>query len=326
MSSPLHPVDMEDWLSENHVRRFSHQAMATIFQVFLVSDDPVYAEQAAHEAFLELDRLEQELSRFIPNSDISRINNLKQGESLIINPATLACLEACQQVHSETGGKFDIAAGSLIHLWRSQNDYSPEEFEIKRQELSNNTNLENLEILADKHQVILHGAHINIDLGGYGKGYALDCMAELLRDWDMTRCLIHGGQSSVLAMDAPTTSGGWPLSISHPQFPEISLMQPNLQNKAISGSGMQKGAHIIDPVSGQPVADKIAAWNQSDTAALGDALSTAFMLMSLEDISDYVANHPDIAACVLLPAINSEKSFHLEWFGKWDKYDSLSSI
>ena len=58
------------------LHRFSHKAMATIYEIFIVHEDANYAQQAAYEAFFELDKLEQELSRFIENSDISRINNL----------------------------------------------------------------------------------------------------------------------------------------------------------------------------------------------------------------------------------------------------------
>ena len=75
-SQPDTFIDNTDWDSICKAHRFSHQAMATTFEVFIVHGDARYAEQAAWAAFDELDRLEAELSRFIENSDISRINNL----------------------------------------------------------------------------------------------------------------------------------------------------------------------------------------------------------------------------------------------------------
>jgi thiamine biosynthesis lipoprotein len=74
------------------VRRFSHEAMATVFEVHAVHDDGRYAEQAAQAAFDLVDRLERELSRFIPNSDISRINDLAPASALGVAPTTLECL------------------------------------------------------------------------------------------------------------------------------------------------------------------------------------------------------------------------------------------
>jgi len=64
------------------MKRFCHEAMATTFEVIIVYDDDRYARQAAAAAFDEVDRLEGELSRFIENSDITRINNLPANEPL----------------------------------------------------------------------------------------------------------------------------------------------------------------------------------------------------------------------------------------------------
>ena len=68
------------------VRRFSHEAMATVFEVHGVHPDARYAAQAAQAAFDLADRLERELSRFLPNSDIGRINQLAAGETTRVGP------------------------------------------------------------------------------------------------------------------------------------------------------------------------------------------------------------------------------------------------
>ena len=66
------------------MKRFSHEAMATTFEVIIVHDDEKYARQAAAAAFDQVNRLEAELSRFIENSDISRINNLPANQPLVL--------------------------------------------------------------------------------------------------------------------------------------------------------------------------------------------------------------------------------------------------
>ena len=63
------------------VCRFSHEAMATVYEVYAVHGNRTYAAQAAQAALDLVDRLERELSRFVPNSDITRINHLGPGES-----------------------------------------------------------------------------------------------------------------------------------------------------------------------------------------------------------------------------------------------------
>ena len=93
------------------VRRYSHEAMNTVFEVFAVHPDKLYAAQAAQAAFQLVDRLENELSRFRSNSDIARINHLAMGESVRVNPTTLECLVIARHLFDLTGGAFDISIG-----------------------------------------------------------------------------------------------------------------------------------------------------------------------------------------------------------------------
>ncbi|MFN2127495.1 MAG: hypothetical protein ACK2TU_06515, partial [Anaerolineales bacterium] len=66
--------DIRNLYNQNSmIHRFSTKAMATIFDIYIAHPDKKYARQAANAAFSELDRLEEELSRFIENSEISRI-------------------------------------------------------------------------------------------------------------------------------------------------------------------------------------------------------------------------------------------------------------
>ena len=94
------------------VRRFSHEAMATVFEVYAVHPDEQYAAQAAQAAFELVDRLERELSRFRSNSDIARVNHLAAGESVRVGPSAIECLLIGRHLYDLTGGAFDIAIGT----------------------------------------------------------------------------------------------------------------------------------------------------------------------------------------------------------------------
>ncbi len=141
---------------------------------------------------------------------------------------------------------------------------------------------------------------MQVDLGGIGKGYAVDQMAELLGDWSIDTALISGGYSSVLALDAPAGTKGWPLTLSDPANRKQILARPYLKRRALSGSGLQKGGHIIDPRTARPVKGKRAAWACAPDAATADALSTAFMVMTADEIKKYRLRHPDIMAMIIL--------------------------
>jgi thiamine biosynthesis lipoprotein len=102
------------------MKRFSHEAMATTFEIIIVHEDERYAQQAAAAAFDEVDRLEGELSRFIENSDISRINNLPANQPLRLGLDAFECLQLSRRIYAETNGAFDITIGPLLSCWRNE--------------------------------------------------------------------------------------------------------------------------------------------------------------------------------------------------------------
>jgi len=270
------------------VRRFSHEAMATVFEVHAVHPDDRYAAQAAHAAFDLVDRLEGDLTRFRPNSDIGRINHLTAGEATRVGPSTMECLVIARHMFDLTGGRFDVSIGS---------------------------GLPTLELDTEHFVVRATTDGVRIDLGGIGKGYAVDRMADVLEEWSLTRALIHGGFSSVLALDAPDGQDGWPLTLSDPASPSRVLAQLESRQTALAASGMRKTDHIVDPRTGQPVRGRSATWvaiprpspAESATsgepapraAAVADALTTAFMLMGQEEIEALCDRSPGVEAWTL---------------------------
>jgi FAD:protein FMN transferase len=125
------------------VRRFSHEAMATVFEVYCVHPDERYAAQAAQATFELVDLLERELSRFLSNSDITRVNHLGAGESTRVGASTLECLVIARHMFDLTGGAFDVSIG---------------------------TGLPSLELDPDDFVVRATRSGVNVDLGGIGKG------------------------------------------------------------------------------------------------------------------------------------------------------------
>jgi len=308
-----------DWDSIPGLRRFSHEAMATTFEVFILHEDGHYAQQAAQAAFDKLDELEQELSRYVENSDISRINNLAAGQSAKVGPDTFECLQISRRIFAETNGAFDITVGYLMSCWLNPDTTlrvpSKEELNLARQR----TGMNHLQLDESGYTVQLLRDDVQIDLGGIGKGYAIDKMAELLRDWSIDVALIHGGYSTALGIGAPKGKQGWPVTLSNPRNRRQTLAGLSLRNQALSGSGLQKGRHIIDPRKQEPVEGSSAAWACACDAATADALSTAFMVMSPDEINQYCSRHPDVLAMVILDEKDQGKK--ILRYGQWKKPD-----
>jgi FAD:protein FMN transferase len=289
------------------VRRFSHDAMNTVFEVYAAHGDARYAAQAAQAAFALVDRLENELSRFRPNSDITRINDLKAGECTPVGEAALECLLIARHLYDLTDGAFDVAIGS---------------------------GLSTLEIDADAFVIRATASGVRLDLGGIGKGYAVDLMAELLEEWAVDRAFVHGGFSSALALAAPAGCDGWPLTLSDPgDLPRV-LRRLSMHQAALSASGVRKGDHIVDPRTRAPVRGRLAAWvalarpatpsvtpsaNRGPRlapAAVADALTTAFMVLNVDEIGALCARSPGLEAWILPDAPPSANADLLHFNGR----------
>lgn len=296
------------------LHRFSHDAMATVFEAIIAGEDAAYAAQAAAAAFDEIDRLERLLSRFDPGSDLARINRLQPGASLLVTAETHEILTLARHVHVETGGAFDPAVGRLMDARRNEAGVTVTPDASAVAEALRAPGLAALHLSAPaadasgqpepgRYAVGLDaGASgpVGLDLGGIGKGYALDRAAEILERWGIGNGLLHGGTSTVLGLGAGPRGEGWPVRAGGAWSAAAGLERVALRNAALSGSGMEvKGAHVVDPRTGHTADGHVAAWVLCPSATLADALSTAFMVMPAEDIGALCRRNPQLAALLV---------------------------
>lgn len=255
--------------------RFEHRAMACRWEILVPNDgrDPAHRDELEPwlaEAFEELDRLEGELSRFLEASDVRRIARLSDGASTVVGLDTLRCLELGLELLDVTGGHFDIARG---------------------------TGLERLRLDRTARRVAVEGPAIDLDLGGIGKGYAIDRLAELiggslLDDWGHSGFLVHGGQSSVRAVGASPSGEPWSVALRNPQGDEVHRV--SLCDAVLSGSANElKGAHVVDPHSGRAPDRERGAWAVAADGAWSDALSTTLLLLDRSTVSSVLARAAD---------------------------------
>ncbi len=267
--------------------RFRTEAMATSFEVILCHDDPDYAAQAADAVFAEIARLEDDLSRFRQTSDVWRLSLLKAGESLAVTLAVWDCLSLAKTVSEETEGAFDITVGPLMQLWRDEegNLRTPDPERLAQARASVGAHL--FELDEASLSVTVLADHMVFDLGAVGKGYALDQAAVILQDWGIERAFLNAGDSTLLALQPPPDEAGWQVTLAD------GAQTLTLAERALSGSGFQvKGAHIMDPRSLQPLPIRAQrSYALAPSAALSDALSTAFMILGPASTAELCHRH-----------------------------------
>lgn len=255
---------------------FRHEAMATTFAIAVARQPADYARQAAAAAFRELARLEGELSRYIESSDIAAANRLARGQTIAIGDDTLQCLLLAGAVAEATGRAFDPAYAS-----QRAPDRAP------------TAPCFTLDPAA--HTLTSQAARLHLDLGAVGKGYALDRMADTLREWSIDAACLQSGGSTALAFGRADETAGWPVGLGEGATRRIVP----LRDAALSGSGLAvKGEHLIDPRTGASATRRERAWALATEAAVADALSTAFFVMSDAEVAAFCAARPDIGAAL----------------------------
>lgn len=287
--------DTIDTRKEN-IHRFEHRAMATIFEILIADEDLHFAHSSAFAAFQEIDRLEQELSRYLPNSDIARINNLPPHGKIRVSFDAFQCLSLSLEYWKETEGAFDVAIGRMVDGWKGRRSVAVFSGEPERAKEQSGMHL--LELDEASMSVGVGDFVPLVDLGAIGKGYAVDRGVELLKEWGVSSALVHGGMSSAFAFGDHAGERGWSTTLSSPgEFTEV-IQKVVLKDQGLGGSGTRKGLHIADPRTGEPVDRLRAAWVCSDAAAKSDAISTACMVMTPTEIQRYIWSQEKMWAIV----------------------------
>jgi FAD:protein FMN transferase len=309
--SPIRPAAPSGYLQ--HVSR---AAMACRFEVTLPLEDQS-GVSAARQALDEVDRLEDQLTIFRESSEVSFINREAATNPVSVEQSLFSLLLLCRELWGETGGAFDITSGPLSRCWgflRRQGRI-PELNEIEDAKALVGGD----KLLFDCESRALRFARpgVEINLGSIGKGYALDRIAAMMRK-RARAALLSAGSSSILAIGGAIggdSSGhnSWTVGVRHPVDKQRRLAVARLRDAALSTSGGEEQffeyggkryGHIIDPRTGQP-ADRVASVTViGSSAAVTDALATAFYVGGAELAGAYCDAHPGVMVLMLESGAN----------------------
>lgn len=280
-------------------------AMGCRWELLLCGEDPVRLRAAGEEALAEVARLDAQLSLFRPASEVSGLNARAAQAPVPISPELFALLEWCATIHHHTGGAFDITVGPLLHCWGFRSGEgsvpSPEALAEARERVG----MQHLELDRQRRTLRFGRPGMALDLGAVGKGYALECAVEILRDLGIEHALLHAGTSTLYALGTAPDGNGWPVAIRDPATPDGCLAVEHLRDRALSVSaphgrcftaGGRRFGHILDPRTGWPAEGPRLAAVTHPSPTLSDALSTA-LLVAGDGLLPAIQEHWPEAEC-----------------------------
>ncbi|HEV8133438.1 MAG TPA: FAD:protein FMN transferase [Pyrinomonadaceae bacterium] len=288
------------WL---HVNR---TAMACRFEVTMRQSEEM-GIAAATEALDEIDRLESRLTVFRETSEVSVVNSEAAKRSIEVSQELFDLLTLCQHLYEETDGAFDVTSGPLTRSWgflRRQGQL-PSQVEIDQAMCV--VGSDKLLLDETKRTVRFAREGMEINLGSIGKGYALDSAADLMST-RVSTALLNAGSSSMRAVGNGEHGKGWLVGLRNPRSKLRRLGVLRLRDCALSTSGSeeqffehqgQRYSHIIDPRSGWPASGVTSVSVVAPTAAISDALATAFFVGGRQLAEPYCQTHTNVLAIML---------------------------
>ncbi len=296
---------------------FADRAMGSPFRYSIVSRDETLAAGGAREVGEIIHRLHDLMTHYEPTSEVSQIGALSAGESVVVSTDVFECLQAAARASRGTGGAFDVTVGALVDCWRTPAGRARTPTDAELAAAKHRTGMHLLQLDASRLTVAVKVDRVRVNLSAIGKGYAVDRAAEAMRAYGFKAGLIHGGHSSVYALGAKPGLAGWPVRLADPEDRSKSLATLLLCDRGMGASGVKKPvAHIIDPRTGRPITGRLASWALAPTATEADALSTAFMVMSAEQVEQYCREHPEVSAMLVHKDQTGRRVYR---FGRWPK-------
>ena len=301
----------------DHKITYAHRAMGTVVRLTLWTDDEERAAAARRAVFDEFDRVDELMSSWREDSDVSKINAAAGSNAWIqVNPEVFDVIDRALKMSRRSGGAFDITVGSYRGLWKFDQDRDgtiPGDAEIAaRRRL---VNYRDVRLDRKRKAVKLRKKEQKITLGGVAKGYAVDRAIALLRQLGFNDFILQAGGD--LYAGGKKGARFWTVGIRDPRGArEQSFAVTQIHNKTFSTSGdyersvIKDGVryhHILDPKTGRPAAASRSVTVMADSALVADMWSTALFVMGARRGIPLVDRTPEIEA-VFVDADNQVKT------------------
>ena len=279
------------------------RTMGTTYHIKWVANSDEAADQAVtlkSNADQLLRDINQAMSTYISDSELSLFNQSASGTKVQVSTALYNILSKAQQISRDSDGAYDITVGPLINLWGFGPDKrinkAPSDEKIAA--IRSRVGYQHLALLGD--ETIVKHANLYLDLSSIAKGYAVDQLANLVGSAGYSAYLVEIG-GELLTKGMKPDHQPWRIAIESPTAGRTIQRIVRVDDIAVATSGDYRNyfeddgirySHIIDTKTGRPITHNLASVTVlADNCALADALATAFLAMGVEKSYQYASDN-----------------------------------
>jgi thiamine biosynthesis lipoprotein len=296
-----HPVAENDGLHLTPARRTS-RAFGTAVSVAAWHTSEFAALEAVDAAFRELALVEELMSIYRPDSQLSRLNNT--GVLDKPHPYLVDVLRAAEAMSGRSQGAFDITIQPLWSVFAEarQNGMLPSAEAIERARKA----VDWRRVVVSADRIRLLGSETQITLNGIAQGYAADRAAHALTSRGVLHALIDAGEIGTIG--AKPSGESWSVGVQHPRHDDAYLSLVKLHGRCLATSGDYATTfsddfcshHLFDPRTGRSPAEFASVSVAAASATMADALSTAVFVLGVDKGLDLIESTAGADALVVL--------------------------
>ncbi len=273
------------------------ELLGTLIEISIVGNDLTLAQEFLSKSFTEIERIEKKFSRFLRHNDLDCLNS-KLDTWQKVDSEFLELLKFAEKMYRDTQGYFDVSVKKILESWGYGNKYSVE-INPPTPFVKGAFSSKPLEIDCKTQRVKLNR---QIDLGGIGKGYALDRVADILKNFENV-FVNAGGDIFVKGLDGKGNK--WKVFFENPLntteiIGEIEIAsQLFLASSAANKRKWQNKHHLVNPINFIPANDMLGVFTQGNSGILSDTYSTALFVMGYDRAKEFLKNFKQIEAMLI---------------------------
>ena len=279
--------------------------MGTRVSVELWADDEARGRELVAEVMREYRRVDDAMSTYKPDSEISRVNARAAEAPMVIGDELFGLVERSLELSVASGGAFDITYDSVGYLYDFRARQRPTDSADRRAPRRRRLSPRRARSRSGS-TIFFKTPGVRINLGGIAKGYVVERAAAMLRARGVEHALLNAGGDTRVIGDR--RGQPWIVGIRHPRVADEVVTRLPLVDEAISTSGDyeryfeengRRYHHIINPATGRPTEGILTVTVIGPDGTLTDGLDTAIFVLGVEKGLELIEAYPDYETIIV---------------------------
>ena len=276
--------------------------MGSVFQITLVDSDSISAHQNINKAILEIERIENLISEWRPQTQISQVNQNAGIKPVKVDKEVFELTKKAIWFSEISNGAFDISIVAMDKIWKF--DGTMEKLPSKKAIRNSivNVNYKNIVLDSINSTIFLSKKGMKIGFGSIGKGYAADKARKLLQESGIIAGIINAA-GDIATWGTQIGGNPWRIGVNNPleTGETIEILEFSGNNAVTTSGNYEKYAeindkrysHIINPKTGYPSTELISVTIIGPNAEMCNGFSTSIMVLGLKKGIKLINKFPD---------------------------------